>query len=92
MDASVKVNERTELVRSDIGIEMHNHQVEGEPTSVVLMIQPFGDAVMDVATPILEVFASNELGDERLTIDPYVDIATLILELFDMDTDSVAHL
>lgn len=29
MDASVKVNERTELVRYDIGIEMHNHQVEG---------------------------------------------------------------
>lgn len=56
------------------------------------MIQPFGDAVMDVATPILEVFASNELGDERLTIDPYVDIATLILELFDMDTDSATHL
>lgn len=92
MDVSVKVNERTELVRYDIGIEMHNHLVEGEPTSVVLMIQPFGDAVMDVATPILEVFASNELGDERLTIDPYVDIATLILELFDMDTDSATHL
>lgn len=47
---------------------------------------------MDVATPILEVFASNELGDERLTIDPYADVATLILELFDMDTDSAAHL
>lgn len=75
MGASVKVNERTELVRSNIGIEMHNHQVEEEPTSVVLMIQPFGDAVMDVATPILEIFASNELGDERLTIDPYADIA-----------------
>ena len=47
---------------------------------------------MNVVTPILDIFASNELGNGRTTIDPHTNLATLVLEFSDMDTNSAANL
>ena len=71
---------------------MHEHQVKGGLTLVTPMIWPSGDVVMNVVTPILDIFASNELGNGRTTIDPHTNVTTLVLEFSDMDTNSTANL
>ena len=71
---------------------MHEHQVKGGLTLVTPMIQPSGDVVMNVVTPILEIFSSNELGNERTIVDPHTNVTTLVLEFSDMNTNSAANL